>query len=501
MTVKKSILSGTGMIEAAFAFPIKAIGHGASRLINGRVLNQTSGAKFAKAKHYREFLGSHHKGLLVDGHSLRLSKEESAKNICVIARTGAGKTSRYIIPNVLDQASRKASLVINDPKGDVFQATSGAMHRAGFKIITINPQNPQASSRFNPLSEARDDIELEQIAAIIVRSGNPGEKDGFWNLGATRIVAIFLKALRNVQKASGRPVLTLENLNFLFQNFGSDGSALTNFMANATIDPDDPSDPTLWNEWKGALTGNEEGVQSFVLNGLTALRALSNRNIAWMTSASDFKLDDLRREKTCIYFITPPQHGEYFSTLVSIFFRSVFNSAMRNIPSKSDLPISILYDEFGHANLPDFVSTANTIRAYKCSLSIVLQSISQLSHRYGSNTAAAIQGGFNTFITYPGSDPHTAQFFEQITGKVRERQREEWKNHTDSYREYQLINSGEIRTLDSDQALIVSANRDPMLIKTKPYFLEPKFSRLAKIPPVRFQARAVSHNQSARITL
>ena len=90
MKNKKSILSGTGMMEAVFTLPFKAIGYGAGRLINGRVLNQTSGAKFAKPKHYKDFLGKHHKGLLVDGHSLHLSTEESAKNVCVIARTGAG---------------------------------------------------------------------------------------------------------------------------------------------------------------------------------------------------------------------------------------------------------------------------------------------------------------------------------------------------------------------------------------------------------------------------
>ena len=94
-----------------------------------------------------------------------------------------------------------------------------------------------------------------------------------------------------------------------------------------------------------------------------------------------------------------------------------------------------------------------------------------------------------------------AQFFEKISGKVRERQREDWKNHTDSYPEYQLLNAGEIRTLESDQSLIVSANCDPMLIKTKPYFLEPRFSKLAKHPPLKFHPRVVSQDPNTHIIL
>jgi type IV secretory pathway TraG/TraD family ATPase VirD4 len=79
-----------------------------------------------------------------------------------------------------------------------------------------------------------------------------------------------------------------------------------------------------------------------------------------------------------------------------------------------------MYDEFGHSTLPNFGSTANTIRGFRVSLSIVLQSIAQLEARYGRADAQAILGGFNSYLTYSGSDPETASFFERIIGKVRE---------------------------------------------------------------------------------
>lgn len=480
-------------VKSALALPFKGLAWGARLAINGRLLTQHSGARLSSARDMRRWLNAGNAGLLIDGQSLRLSEAESFQNVCLIARVGAGKTSRYIIPNVLDKVASRCSIVVNDPKGEVFESTSGAMQKAGFKIIVVDPENPQQSRRFNPLTEIRDDVELEQVAEILVRCGNPDDKDAFWNKGAMRFVALFLKCLKNVALSQDPRLLTLANLNYLLQNFGALGKPLDAFMAHATIDPNNPQDRRLWHEWKGLLTGNPEGVQSFVLNALTALRALSNRRIAWITARSDFRLEDLRSERTIIYFKTPPQHADYYAFLTSVFFRSVFNAAMRQVPGKSELPIYVLYDEFGHSTLPGFVATANTIRAYKVSLTIVLQSIAQLSARYGRDVSQAIHGGFNAAMTYAGSDPETCQFFESLCGKVRERQREDLlsTNPQDTYREFNLLNANEIRTLKLGETIAVLANRDPIKLSTQAYFESRKFKRMAAIEKARLPTRPV----------
>ena len=462
-------------------FPFKLLGAGAMYLIKGHTLNKTSGANFSKQGAYSQYLNSSFSGLLLDGSKLHLSEQASYQGVCVIARVGAGKTSRYIIPNVLDKARRNCSMVINDPKGEVFDNTSAYLKERGFKIIVIDPENLDRSSNFNPLTEAQNDIELEQIAEILVRAGTPsaGGKDDFWLQGAIRFVSLFIKCLKNAGEENPE-YFNLHNLYYLFQNFGEDGSKLDDFMSRYTVMPDDPEDESLWNEWKGLLTGNSEGIQSFVLNAITSLKSLSNANLAKLTAKSDIRLDSIKNEKTAIFVITPAQHSEYYSFLVSLFFRSVFNACMRKMPDRATLPVYILYDEFGHASIPNFVSTANTIRGYKVSLSIILQSISQLNARYGKDYAESIQGGFNTYLTYSGADPKTASFFESITGRVRERQKKEFTDPTDQYREYNLINANEVRTIDKDETLIVSGNQQPIKLKTLPYFENWTFKRQVK---------------------
>lgn len=448
-------------------------------LFKGKVLRKEEGARFSKRFEYTQYLNARNNGLLLDGVNLKLSEQESYQNVCVVARVGAGKTSRYIIPNVLHRAKSKCSIIVNDPKREVYSETSAYLHSQGYKIILINPEDPTHSHCFNPLAEACNSIEQEQIAEILVKCGSPSNgKDEFWANGAVRFVSLFIRCLANAGR-NNPEVYNLANLYYLFQNFGSDGSALDEWMARYSINPDDIEDKSLWNEWSGALTGNSEGVQSFVLNAITALRALSNRNIALITSRSDFELADIRKQKTAIFFVTPPQHQEYYSFLTSVFFRSVFNACMREMPNKNTLPVYCFFDEFGHATIPNFVSTANTIRGYKVSLSIVLQSISQLNARYGRDYAYSIQGGFNTNLAYAGADPETAKFFETVIGRKRVTQLpNDIKQFNEHYREENLMNANEVRTMGTNQVLIVSTNRNPVLAHSEPYFTQWRYKRM-----------------------
>lgn len=111
---------------------------------------------------------------------------------------------------------------MNDPKGEVFEATAGYMQRAGFRVVVVDPEDLERSARFNPLLEARTDIELEQVAEILIKAGSSGsQKDAFWDHGATRLVCILLKLLRRSSRAEAG-YFTLGNLYRLLQHFGSD---------------------------------------------------------------------------------------------------------------------------------------------------------------------------------------------------------------------------------------------------------------------------------------
>ena len=133
--------------------------------------------------------------------------------------------------------------------------------------------------------------------------------------------------------------------------------------------------------------------------------------------------------------------------------------------------------------LPGFVSVANTIRGYRVSLSIILQSISQLSARYGQDYAKSIQGGFNSYLTYSGSDPETARFFEGLSGRVIEHQNARDEHETARHHEHNLLNADSIRCIGEDEAILISGNRHPARLRTLPYFKSGRFRSVSKQAP------------------
>ena len=237
------------------------------------------------------------------------------------------------------------------------------------------------------------------------------------------------------------------------------------------------------------------------MTSLTSLRAFTNQNLVKLTSQSSFDLESIRREKTIVYFVIPAQHTEYYGFFTSVFFRSVFNACMRRMPSASDLSVYILYDEFGHSTIPSFVSVANTIRGYRVSLSIVLQSLAQLSARYGRDYAASIQGGFTTYLCYSGSDQETARFFEAVAGRVVEIRKDKIETITQQRQEFNLLNADAVRRIADSEAIMVSANKQPALLHTLPYFAHRRYAKI----PARFGGAyvrgAADQVQTKRVSL
>ncbi len=102
--------------------------------------------------------------------------------------------------------------------------------------------------------------------------------------------------------------------------------------------------------------------------------------------------------------------------------------------------------------------------------------------KYGQNTAEAIQGALNTNICLSSSDPVTAKFFSELSGRVRERQVRDIEKNIEDYREYNLLNTDDVRTMEQDEALIISKNRYPVRLKTVPFYKNRIFKKAIQFP-------------------
>ena len=73
----------------------------------------------------------------------------------IIGSTGSGKTTTYINPviQILAQTAAKSSMVITDPKGELFQLHSGMLNELGYKTMVLDLRDPYSSFRWNPLQD------------------------------------------------------------------------------------------------------------------------------------------------------------------------------------------------------------------------------------------------------------------------------------------------------------------------------------------------------------
>ena len=80
------------------------------------------------------------------------SKEEN--HTLVVAATRLGKTTSYVIPAIISNARRKLkrSMVISDPKGELYRITSQTLRDEGYRVILLNFRDYMHSECWNVLT-------------------------------------------------------------------------------------------------------------------------------------------------------------------------------------------------------------------------------------------------------------------------------------------------------------------------------------------------------------
>ncbi|PHM16509.1 MAG: hypothetical protein CJD30_11225 [Sulfuricurvum sp. PD_MW2] len=430
------------------------------------------------------FLSGLHKGLVLDGQDKRLFEKDSFNHMGIIARTGGGKTSCYIITNILKLARDNSSMILTDLSGELYEKTSGYLQRQGYKVQVLDPEKLQDSIGYNPLYYALSSIEIDEIAEILIKSANPGQiksEDKMWLDGAKSLLTILIKVL---VATHDHRYINLANLRYLINNFGESGTALDELIFKY-------ADEKTFNEWKGFVSGNLKTVQSFVSTANVALNTIGiNDNLAYLTVNHHINFQSFREQKSVLYIRIPAQKQQQYSFLLNLFYKQFFNAMMEKLPSRGDLPVYCLLDEFGNMNIPGFSSTITTIRKYKVSISIVLQDYNQLEHQYGKNEALTIlNGGVTGKLFFSGADFQTTNMLSQMIG-------EHYVNKLDEYGKVHhikepILSNAEIRTMKDNEVLLIYGNRLPLKMKVKPYYKDFMLNSYTKFSPMKSEKHLI----------
>ena len=121
----------------------------------------------------------------------RVRKTLPSANVIVYGSSGTGKTTGYVMPNILQMADR--DMVVVDPKGQTLASLGHALVEAGYAVSVLDTVDMASSDRYNPLAGIRDYEDAIDFAKTLVRVVNENRtgSEPIWEQGAV----LFLRAI------------------------------------------------------------------------------------------------------------------------------------------------------------------------------------------------------------------------------------------------------------------------------------------------------------------
>lgn len=473
-----AVFGGIGrIIGVVFTGTFKALGMIVSGILSGFGISigwlfglRNPEAKFMGWFGRWRLLKSSNQGPLVDGRSSRLSEESGYESILVQGGVGRGKSSTFVLPNLLSPPSSKPSFVVSDTSGELYEKSSGYLASQGYVIRVLNLMDPAASETYNPLASASAPQDLADLAKTLVRSANgrgagQNASDPFWEQAAEKLIRIMAQCLVNQPDPTFR---NLANLRQLITGFdahiapkGKLGK-IDQFVLSAT-----QRDQSTFSAYQAFVQGNLKTIQSVLMTADVALDPIATPEMAALTATNSIDFGELRQQPTALFIMVNQTQMDLYAFLLNLFYADLFKSLLKDHQNPGR-PVWLFLDEFGHLQIPGFEVFATTARKYKVSYSLFLQSMAQLEGRYGRHNARTIVEGLGTEIYLPGASLETARELEARLGRVTKAP---------------LMAVNDIIRMKENEALMLYSNQLPVLLKTKRYYRRGDFRRRSQRSP------------------
>lgn len=343
-------------------------------------------------------------------------------NDLIIGPSGAGKTRGYVKPNIMQC---NESMIIADTKGNLIKEVGPIFKNNGYKLINMNFKDLSQAYGYNPLDYIRYDKKNDKyseqdimtVASTLIPSPN-NSKDPFWELAAkmylTCMIAYIMECLPPEEHTLEYAVeLTYEMTN---GNFRSLITELKHINPNSLAVK---SFKLFENNYRSEKT--EASIIAILgekLNGLNfdaVVKMYSNQN------KINFK--NLGREKTVV-FLTISDTDRSMDRLISLFYTQALHELCNSADTDYDdnrlpVPVRFILDDFAtNAYIPDFENIISVIRSREIYVSIILQSITQLTALYGDANAKTIINNCDNCLYLGGQDIDTARYISLKANKT-----------------------------------------------------------------------------------
>lgn len=373
-------------------------------------------------------------GVIVSRYKDKIFIDDSPSNNLNIGTTRSGKGELYIFPTIdlYSRAKEKSSLVLNDPKGELYSASKETLEKRGYRVEILNLLNPMNSMSYNPLQLIIDAYKEENysVAQSLTKTltyslyYKPGVKDPFWQTSAMSLVnALILAVCDECIKDGNLYKVTLYTVANMLSELGSKEDMFgRNELDKYFESLDNKSVAKMQYATSNFSKGSTRG--GIFATAMAELQIFTMDEIAKLTSKNSINLRDIGFEseddRPVALFMVTPDYDSSNHVIASIFVRQLYyvlaKEASYSPDGKCDREVIFILDEFG--NMPPIEGMANIVTVClgrKIKFNLIIQSISQLKKLYGDDYKTIMGNCSNKFYIFT-NEIETAEEFAKLLG-------------------------------------------------------------------------------------
>ena len=436
----------------------------------------------------------------------RIYVDNGENHTLVIGATGSGKTQTVIFPTVKILAKKRESMIITDPKGEIYEETANMLKSKGYDVILLNFRDPQNGNSWNPMDlpyklykEGNRDkaIELLDDLAFNILYDENNKSDPFWETTSADYfcgvgLGLFEDAKPNEININSISLATsvgedkFGGSTYIKEYFqGKDPTSSAYIKANSTV--------MAANETKQSILAVfRQKIQLFA----------SRENLSEMLSHSDIDLRTIGEKPTVVYIVIQDEKKTYHS-LVTVLLKQIYETLISvaqehggKLPSRTNF----LLDEF--ANMPplkDVTTMITAARSRQIRFTMIIQNFAQLEQVYGKEQAETLRGNCGNTIYLVTTELKALEEISKMCGEVKSKK-------DDKTASTPLVTVTDLQKMKENEVIIMRLRMSPFKTKFTPNyainwgkkFPKAKYPVREKLPVNTFDIKEFVKNEKKR---
>ncbi len=353
-------------------------------------------------------LARHH---VLKGQSLLLRESLVDRHLLAVGPPGAGKTSQWIVPVLAALLGQKdRSVVLFDPKGDLFPLVRALAARAGRpprSILRLNLTEPATSIGWSPLRrDCTRHGALGIASRLVLASEQRGSADSpFWrNISIELIADIALALCRDAAEVPTLPRV-LEVLNL------PRGVLLKWLQEHGIL------------KFAAFLESGSHNAETCLADAGMRMLSLIDEQLCAVLSHDELDLDRLTARPTVLVVEMDETRIEQLRPIFALLVQQILDRAIaaagRQPDARLRFPLSVVIDEFASAigQIPRLPTRINTLRSRRISVVAAVQGLGQIRSVYGGD-ADALLTGFSSKLFFPNLEVDDAEYASRQCGTM-----------------------------------------------------------------------------------